>query len=306
MAHPSPQCPLSLPFYSWSNMLQIARFAPIVAAYRDSAPPPPQESIVVAPFLPRSGHSVAQGLLSLTNRAAEDSEAHLRIYDDRGNHARDVTVVLPARETVWVTSSDLENGNSDKGVLSTPTGRLQGRVLTALVGMPQRSVALAYVRSASGVVSPMSRTVPSWRRSNGTWWARTTLIGSASANATGALWVTNPTPRQRYVIFTARDSQWLRASGTATCWIPPWAGLSLDVRTLEDGPGPALRAAPYSCRGLGWGEGEGPWEVYVFDGQAPYDDQDVPLVVMSMVHDRESGLTTNLSAPRLSKLPTVQ
>ena len=248
-------------------------------------------------FVPGADQHPLQGLVRLRNRAPHPVEVGITAYDETGELFGPVSLTIPARRTLGLTSSDLEQGNDAKG-LNAGLGNGQGSwsLLLKFTGWllpgPSRLEAHAYVRAPGGhlasvlATEPVTRvSVPGPRLYHQEFW--TSLFNPAS----------NQGKRSRL-----RIVPWYSLSNAQRLEIVGWdsAGNPAEstVRVLPVPRG--NQALEFSARALEagdperfagrLGDGEGKWRLRV---RIPAGTR---LPVMSLM-DNDEGRLTNLSGP---------
>ena len=274
MAHPSPQCPLSLPFYSWSNVLQIARFAPIVAAYRESAPPPPVHSWHL-PLLPQANGGALRGFIRLNNPTAETAEIEIYGYDESGRRSGPLrTTVLPGR-TQGYDSYHLE-GKRDHANLEGTLHDGQGH-WRLLVRSATPIEVRAYTRTnESGFASPTHLRAALIADSEPRAYHVPFLNPGSNLGSRGYLRITNPSTEPNTVTLKAWDDLGEPAESEVTVIVEPHATVNLSAQDLEAGNADVFQGR--------FGDGTGKWRV-----RAESADQRA-IFVLGLVSNRDGAL----------------
>ena len=216
-----------------------------------------------------------EGRLRITNRSAAGT-IRIRALDDSGRSFGPVTMHLEGTRTVTLSSSDLESGNSAKG-LSRGLGRGEGDWRLVLESDLNLDV-FAYARAQDGVVSVAHNVAVEGRRRH-----HVPFFNPASESAqTSRLRLINPSGSDANVLIRAWDEAGVETSeGAVSLSVPAGASTSVSADALEVG-----------ARGLSGrlGAGQGGWRLDV--------EADRAIQVMSLAEDA-AGRLTNLSTSQV-------
>ena len=229
------------------------------------------DSTVSVPLFLSASESLRQGFLRLINHSDQPGDVSLTAIDDTGREFGPVSLALAARQVIHFNSSDLEMGNSAKG-LSAGIGQGQGHWRLRLAS-PLPIEALAYVRAPDGFLSSIYDLAPKIAGLH-----RVSTFNPASNwRQASLLRLINPEDQDAEVaIHGLDDSGAMR--GPVQLTLPAGHARSINAPDLEDG-GTDLEGA--------LGNGQGKWRL---DIEADRDIQ-----VMSLMESPE-GHITNLSS----------
>lgn len=186
---------------------------------------PPREHQLA--YLPRASATV-EGVVRLVNRSRRSGEVLIAATDDTGRRFGPVTVPTPARNTVELTSSDLEQGNPLNGLWSgigTGTGDWRLALRSSL-----DVEVLSYAVSPDGLRTPLHETV---EPEQGAHWIG--LFPGAAGDVEGRLRLVNSGENRAGITVQAADD----AGGEGTLMLSLPAGTSrwLTSRELASGAG---------------------------------------------------------------------
>ena len=221
-------------------------------------------------FLPAS-EPLRQGFLRLINHSDQAGEVSLTAIDDTGREFGPVNLALATRQVIHFNSSDLEAGNSAKG-LDSGIGQGQGDWRLRLAS-PLPIEALAYVRAPGGFLTSIYDLAPKIAGLH-----RVSTFNPASNERQASLLrLINPEDQDAEIaIHGLDDSGAMR--GPVRLTLPAGHARSIDAPELEDG-GAGLEGA--------LGDGEGKWRLDI--------EADRNIQVMSLMESPE-GHITNLSS----------
>ena len=229
------------------------------------------DSTVNVPFFLSASESLRQGFLRLINHSDQPGDVSLTAIDDTGREFGPVSLALAARQVIHFNSSELEMGNSAKG-LESGIGQGQGHWRLRLASrLPIE--ALAYVRAPDGFLSSIYDLAPKIAGLH-----RVSTFNPASNwRQASLLRLINPEDQDAEIaIHGLDDSGAMR--GPVQLTLPAGHARSINAPDLEDG-GTDLEGA--------LGNGQGKWRL---DIEADRDIQ-----VMSLMESPE-GHITNLSS----------
>ena len=91
---------------------------PLVAGLRDGGVYVRLDTRLAAavPFMPSASDSMRQGFVRIINESGVSGSVRILAFDDGGNAANPIEIQLGANQALHFNSSDLENGNADKGI----------------------------------------------------------------------------------------------------------------------------------------------------------------------------------------------
>ena len=194
------------------------------------------------PFLPPADDaSGLEGFVRILNHSDAAGEVAIEAVDDAGVPAGTVTLPIAANAAAHFNSADLERGNPGKGLAEGVGAGQGGWRLVMRSALP--ITALAYVRTADGLLAPMHDVAP--------------VVGDrrhvAIFNPASNL---NQMSRLRLVNLGGREAE-VSVAGTDAAGVTPEAAASVAV--------PAGGAAELTADGLeaALGDGEGKWRLAV-------------------------------------------
>ncbi len=224
-------------------------------------------------LVPPASNVQQQGFVRLSNRENRASDVALWGIDDAGRRSTGtITLRLTPRQSLQLTSQDLEAGNPDKGVtgsLGSGTGNWRLVVLTDLDLMP-----MGLIRTPDGFLTTVHDTVAGDDLNT-----RVPMFNPAdNPNQVSALRLVNPNNANVSLTIRGVDDAG-RASNPATLTLAANAAVEVSATELEQG-----NAAKGVTGGLG--NGTGKWTLTV--------TASAPVKVMSLLRDPK-GYLTNLS-----------
>ena len=110
-------------------------------------------------LLPAASHPGRTGVVRVINRSNTGGEVSIRAMDDMGTAREPVTLFLNAGQAVHFNSSDLEQGNDDKGLVDG-IGSGEGGDWRLEFESSLNVEALSYIRTDDGFLSAMHDAVP--------------------------------------------------------------------------------------------------------------------------------------------------
>ena len=208
MGHPSSQCPLSLPFYSWANVLHMSKFIPIVSRYMDSTPPVRDIAISWHAISPhRTG---ANGFVRIENRSDQPGTIELRVIDGAGVESIPFTLNLKSRAVATVRLTNIvEDIGKISGAWSLHgTTTLDVRSLGAFAYGP-------YWLARTDILIPAESDV-------GNAWIYRPMVFNPGSNQRkrSALRIHNPSSDDAEVEITARDDDGRESDAAMVFTIP--------------------------------------------------------------------------------------
>ena len=239
----------------------------------------PAEALVRVPFLPSSAAGAErgrQGFVRVRNRSGRAGEVRIHATDDNGASRPSITLSVGPNATQGLNTTDLEQGNPDKG-LSGGTGAGEGNWRLAFDADVDIAVG-AYVRTEDGFLTGVGEAV---RMDEATGLRQVPIFNPASNSVQRSLLrlVNLDAERTARVTIEGHDDDGRPGMSAVEVHIPPRAARTLDAVQLEGG------AADLSGR---LGDGRGKWRLSI--------DADTDLEVINLL-DAATGSITNLSAP---------
>lgn len=234
---------------------------------------PPRHSI---PLVMSADNAAQQGFVRIINRSRRAGTVRIDAFDDNGRSFGPAYLSLEARETRHFNSTDLERGNSSKGLSGgVGNGRGNWRLdLTTDLDVRTR----AYVRTSDGFLTGIHEVAA--EEAEGSMRYRVpTFNPGKNADQESRLRLINVGDGTARVEISGLDDRGEPASGgSVRLALPPGAANLLSAKELEQG------AQGISGR---LEAGRGKWQLSV--------SSDQPLQVMSLLFSRRTGNLTNLS-----------
>ena len=234
-------------------------------------------------YLPSAANSSVQGFVRVINHTDVEGEVTVTATDDAGTTYAPMTMPLAARAVSHFNGSDLENGNSDLGLvnaLGEGTGSGTGAWRVMLSSATLDIEALSYARASDGFVTFMNTTAA--KDDNGV--HAVALFNPASdVTQMSRLRLVNSSATVANVTVTGVDDTGVSPGEPVTLTIPADTACEVDATALETGSG---LACGESQDGLG--DGTGRWRLSVTT------TSDSSLVVMNL-QSNVSGRLTNLT-----------
>ena len=223
-------------------------------------------------FFPPASHPDWEGFARIINHAGNPGTAYITGIDDAGNEHGPVELSLKAHASAHFNSTDLEEGNPDKG-FSQGLGDGEGDWRLRFESDLDIEL-LAYVRSHDGFVTPIHELVPvEGMRQH----VRFFNPGSNRAQVS-RLRLINRTGDRVEVTIEGRDDEGTDApGGTVRLTLGSGEARTLTAQDLESGEGELVGRL---------GDGRGKWQLFV--------SADRPLHVMSLLRS-PTGHLSNLS-----------
>lgn len=251
---------------------RLTRFLAILLLLGMSAAPAASAATFHLPLLPPASDAFREGVVRIVNHSDEPGQIAVSAVDDTGSVFGPIVVPIEAGQAIEFSSTDLEQGNADKGIAAgIGAGQGDWRVVleTALEIEP-----LAYSRTSTGFTDRLDRVVP--RRS---FYRRVPLPAPGPALPDGArLRLVNASNAATDVVIFGIDDSAQLAPGLVSVTLPGGGARTIDALTLEQG-----------ASGLDGqlGDGRGDWRLLVFAAR--------PIDAMALL-DSPSGPLANLSA----------
>jgi len=229
------------------------------------------DSTVDVPLFLSASESLRQGFLRLINHSDQPGDVSLTATDDTGREFGPVSLALAARQVIHFNSSELEMGNSAKG-LESGIGQGQGHWRLRLAS-PLPIEALAYVRAPDGFLSSIYDLAPKIAGLH-----RVSTFNPASNwRQASLLRLINPEDQDAEIAIYGLDDSGA-THGPVRLTLPAGDARSINAPELEDG-GTNLEGA--------LGDGQGKWRLDI--------EADRAIQVMSLMESPE-GHITNLSS----------
>ncbi len=228
-------------------------------------------------FANQAGHATQQTFLRIINVSDDTDMVSISGIDDTGNIAPggDVMFDLNAGESKQMTAADLEEGNTNKGLMGM-LGDGSGR-WRLTVSSPLDLRVMSLVLTTDGFLTNLSRTTPRDGGVNDVW-----IFNPASnTNQRSSLRLVNDSDSQGSVTITGIDDGGNAGDSAVTFNIMANSAMTITSVGLESGN------ADLGLVGA-LGDGQGKWRLAI--------ESDVDLQVQSLL-ETPSGFLTNLSRP---------
>ena len=247
----------STPYKSIRMNTRLAAFVPAVAA----AMCVHSETI---PYFPSASDPGLQGFARVVNHSGEGRRVSIRATDDSGTVFESIALDIGAHETVHFNSSDLELGNSAKG-LSTGVGAGTGDWRLEITAEANVQT-LAYIRTHwDGFLTAMMDTVPRIGNRHHV----PVFNPGSNVDQVSRLRLINTEDEPAEVAVVGIDDD--GAKSTAGLTVPAGSALTVTAAELEEG---------------GLGDGSGKWQLVLL--------ADAPLIAVNLM-STPAGHVTNLS-----------
>ena len=273
MAHPSPQCPLSLPFYSWPNVRAMSRHVAIVAGYR-MATETPAAQVAILPFFP-GAHGPVTGIARVICPSCRGT-VQIWATDDTGDRRGPVEFEIDSfsgNDALQFNSEQLEGGSR----LFAGVGNGQGHWwLEFRTDLTKPITVSGYTRTRDGFLASAHDVVPRQPEmqsldSDRDYGYFVTFFNPASnTSLSSVLRIVNPQPEAASVQVNGIDARGV-LRGSHVFDLPAGGSVNLTSAYLE--------AEAFE-------RGTGKWRLRVY--------ADRPVWVMSLLRTR-SGHISNLS-----------
>ncbi len=226
------------------------------------------------PYFPSaSDPAMRRGFVRVINHSTRGGEVEIVAIDDAGRRGTRATLRIGAKQTAHFNTMDLENGNTNKGLMVGTGATMHNWRL--LLSSDLNIEVLAYIRTPDGFLTSMHDTVPVSGRRH-----RVAFFNPGSNDAQVSwLRLINPGDRAAAVTIRGIDDRGRAGRNRIELMVEPKAVRMLSAQALEGG-GAGLNGA--------LGDGAGKWRLIVSSNN--------PIVVMSLLESPTLHLT-NLSSP---------
>ena len=243
------------------------------------------ERYTIPLLVPPGATGDPQGTVRILNDAQESATVTIYAIDDAGVRTGPATLLLDPLVAVELSATELESGDSAKG-LSSGLGRLSGEV-RLVIDSDVPVVPSTYVRNADGTLSAMNATVLEAISPGRDAYHYDVPVFHPASNATqpSRLRLINPGEAPVQVTIAARDDTGAAATGgTAELTLPAGGARTLSAQQLEAGD-----PARFTGR---LGAGVGNWRLSV--------TSDRPLLTIHVTEASGTGRWSNLSTTAVS------
>ena len=251
----------------------------------DTTPTGCADAAHISTFAPKS-HETRQGFARVVNHGDSTATIQMEAFNDAGQRHGPVTLTLGAGEAAHFNSTDLEDGNEDKGLSgNTGTGSADWRIELRGDGLE----ALSYMRTEDGFVTSLHDTAPllepvaviendDGERALEHRYDVAIFNPGRNTNQVSTLRLVNSGEYPAEVTVTGIDDQGASGENAATLNLAAHSSRSISAADLESGDG--------FRDGEGLGAGTGKWRLVV--------SSDQPILVASLL-ESPTGHLTNLS-----------
>lgn len=180
---------------------------------------------------PSPADTQKQGFLRITNPAAVEAEIEVFGIDDKGSFSGPVSFKVPAGQSRQITSKDLKDGNSAKGLtgtLATPDGEWQLDVYSL-----EDIVVSGYVRTNDGYVTSIHDTVGE----NGVSIVVPMFNPASNADQVSELRLVNPQAISLVAEIVGTDDAGQAGQSKIKVSLPAFGAVRLTAAQLESGTG---------------------------------------------------------------------
>ena len=182
-------------------------------------------------FISASSAGGQQGLLRIINHSAEQEIVSIVALTDAGQRSGPVTFTVDAQETVELSASDLEAGNTEKGLRGAIGSASSGNWRLQVDAGPDIEL-LTYARTAEGFLASMHDVV----RDDGLIYSVPNFFPGSNLSQQSQLRLINPGEEDAEVSITALDDSGTSASGgEVTFSLPAGQARTLTAQQLDSG-----------------------------------------------------------------------
>ena len=226
------------------------------------------------PYLPSASDVHGrQGIVRVINQSDEEGPVSIRVIDDQGNSFGPLTLSMCANQSIELNATDIENGNSEKG-LEGAAGAGQGDWRLELSSRLEFH-AFSRLEMSDGYLAPLQATAP-WV--DGGHWIATFNPGS-NQDQEGRLRLINLGESMASATISGIDDAGSPSSGRVSVEVPAGAATTWSSAELESD----VESDPMGSLG----DGEGRWQLAI--------NSDRPLLAMSLL-EAPSGHLANVSS----------
>ena len=216
-----------------------------------------------------------EGFIRIINHSNKAGTISVTAYDDEGNTYDPVTIDIGADSATHFNSTDLEQGNSEKG-LTGSTGIGQGEWRLEIESEDLNIEVLSYIRTTDGFVTSMHELA----LKEGTNQFRLPMFNPASnVNQVSSLRLINPHEEEISVSITGIDDNDLSPGSTVEVTLPAGSAKRLTSQELESGTSADIVSGSL-------GNGSGKWQLLI--------ESDKSVEAMSLL-ESPTGHLSNLS-----------
>ena len=229
----------------------------------------------LVPLFPHAGSPNYEGFVRIINHSNKAGTISVTAYDDEGNTYDPVTIDIGADSATHFNSTDLEQGNTAKG-LTGSTGQGQGEWRLEIESDSLNIEVLSYIRTTDGFVTSMHELA----LKEGTNQFRLPMFNPASnVNQVSSLRLINPHEEEISVSITGIDDNDLSPGSTVEVTLPAGSAKRLTSQELESGTSADIVSGSL-------GDGSGKWQLLI--------ESDKSVEAMSLL-ESPTGHLSNLS-----------
>ncbi len=230
-------------------------------------------------FFPSTAEAgTRQGFVRVINHSDISGEIRMTAIDDAGMTKDPLTLSISANSTQHFNSTDLEMGNTSKG-LSGGVGSGQGAWRLKMESDLNIEV-LSYIRTTDGFVTTMHEMAPALSASNDDLHKQAVIFNPGSnMDQVSILRLINTTDKTAQVSITGVDDKGLSPGSVISLSVSANSTRMLTAEDLESGTGEGISSGSL-------GDGTGKWQLSI--------ESDQPLIAMSLL-ESPTGHISNLS-----------
>lgn len=238
----------------------------------------------VVPLFLSASHEERESFMRVINRSLEGSEIRIVAIDDSGWRPQSVTLTIEANETVHFNSSDLEQGNTEKGLEGSVGSPAEGDWRLVLDANLDLEV-LSYVRTEDGFLTSMHDQVPRAATRHRV----STFNPGRNVNQVSKLRLINDNDESVDVTIQGLDGNGESPGEDVEVVLEADEARTLTSQELESGEADGLTGA--------LGTGAGKWQLIV---TAEY-----PIVLMNLMESPTGHLTNLSTRPTISHVGRI-
>ncbi len=228
------------------------------------------------PFMPSASDSMRQGFVRIINESGASGSVRILAFDDGGNAANPIEIQLGAGQSVHFNSSDLENGNANKGIEGVGPPAQGDWRLDIEAALAVR--VLSFVRTGDGFLTAMHDRLLRFHLYLNKFLALAETFNPGSNDqSVSSLRLVNTGGSAESVSIEGVDDQG-NAAGPVTLTLAAGEARTLSALDLETGNAQGLTGT--------LGDGKGKWRLFITAGQS---------VVGASLLKAATGHVTNLS-----------
>ena len=228
----------------------------------------------VLPLFSRADDPSHEGFARIINHSEDDGEIAITAFDDRGRRAGPLFLRIAANTATHFNSSDLENGNEDKG-LADGVGPGEGN-WCLLLESDLDFEALSYIRTPDGFLTASHDIAP---LRDGVY-VLPVFNPGGNADQVSRLRLVNPGENETKVSISGIDDSGRTPGTNVLLDLPGQSAVSLTAAELEDGSG--LEGA--------LGDGDGKWRLTI--------RTDRPVLAMGLLSSPTGHIVNLSTVPR--------